>query len=311
LAIDRIRKTPGYETSKVSVVGFCMGSTILAEAIALGYVREKIDRVVLMTLGLVYQASIDSRLKSEDRALERVKPPIGVEGLFQVDPREGTGVGKRSWAQWTGELADIYRAWPTGLKAHEEAKLPDEEATKNDRQFPSALQIHRLCNRVGFMYGMPYDHRQLVDEIHGSAEPQLYDLFGAIPLHMLMHGAQNLRHGQSSFYSGDTFQGIGSNLFGQTASEPTGRDDSRFLSEDARRAFLSLERVTLVTGVANRLWHRDSIDRMYEWLRRGAKTRPGQIRKHVLAGYAHQDLLWGRNVANEGDVFDVVVNALR
>ncbi len=28
----------------------------------------------------------------------------------------------------------------------------------------------------------------------------------------------------------------------------------------------------MITGDLNSLWHRDSIDRLYEWLRRGVKT---------------------------------------
>lgn len=58
------------------------------------------------------------------------------------------------------------------------------------------------------------------------------------------------------------------------------------------------KRITLITGSENRLWHRDSIDLMYEWLRNGADgrgARDGRTRleKHVLSGYRHQELLWG------------------
>ena len=46
-------------------VGFCMGGAILAEALALGCVTaDDLDCVVLMTLGLFYETSIDGRLKS-------------------------------------------------------------------------------------------------------------------------------------------------------------------------------------------------------------------------------------------------------
>jgi hypothetical protein len=56
--------------------------------------------------------------------------------------------------------------------------------------------------------------------------------------------------------------------------------------------------VTLITGNENQVWHRDSIDRMYEWLRRELPLshRP-HVRKHVLPLYGHQDLLWGSKAA--------------
>ena len=72
-----------------------------------------------------------------------------------------------------------------------------------------------------------------------------------------------------------------------------------FLDEDARDAFRSLRKVTLITGALNRLWHRDSIDLMYEWLVRGSAAYRGRVHKHVLPGYGHQDLLWGRDASRD------------
>ena len=48
--------------------------------------------------------------------------------------------------------------------------------------------------------------------------------------------------------------------------------------------------VTLITGEQNALWHRESIDRMYEWLRSNGRR---DCVKHVVPDFAHQDLLWG------------------
>ncbi len=56
-----------------------------------------------------------------------------------------------------------------------------------------------LCNRVSFMYGIPYHHRKLVEVIHGTDKvgPQLQEQFGAIPLAMYLNAARNLRAGQA------------------------------------------------------------------------------------------------------------------
>jgi len=64
--------------------------------------------------------------------------------------------------------------------------------------------------------------------------------------------------------------------------------------------------VTLITGERNMLWHRESIDRMYEWLRSNGKR---DCVKHIFPGYAHQDLLWGTDAP--GTVFPVIGEALR
>jgi hypothetical protein len=101
---------------------------------------------------------------------------------------------------------------------------------------------------------MPYQHGNLVDEIHETSPPCLPELFGAIPLHMYIHGAKNIRAGRATFYKAGT------------------RSDDLFVSDAARERFKRLTKVTLITGALNRLWHRDSIDRMYEWLRRGPRS---------------------------------------
>ena len=62
----------------ISLLGHCMGSTVIAEAVAMGDVTPKdVDCIVLSTLGLFYEAPIDSRLKSEERILERLSKRNG------------------------------------------------------------------------------------------------------------------------------------------------------------------------------------------------------------------------------------------
>jgi hypothetical protein len=150
-----------------------------------------------------------------------------------------------------------------------------------------------MCNRLSFMYGMPYHHKNLVEVIHDPSNPELLNQFGAIPLRMYLHAARNLRRGHASYFDEET-------------SSP--RHDE-FVSDVARRRFRTLEKVTLITGALNRLWHRDSIDRMHEWLSRGSSRSLQTFRKHIFTNYGHQDLLWGTD--SERDVYPEIAAGLR
>ena len=250
----------------IAAVGHCMGSAVIAEAVARGYIPE-VDRIVLLALGLFYEAPIDSRLKSEERILERLTPDVS--SVPCIDPRlneNGTLVNP-----WPAELNNLYDAWPSSLRAHEDKADP----------------VAGLCNRLTFMYGMPYRHENLAPGIHtnpsGVGRDEnggLADQFGGFPLKMYLHAARNLRHGQAISFEASrplTYQAVGT---------------PDIVSDEARERFRVLTKVTLITGALNRLWHRDSIDRMHEWLCRGSSRSLSKMRKHVLPGFAHQDLLW-------------------
>lgn len=262
-AIQTIRQQTGGQ--KIAALGFCMGAAVLAEAIALEYVTAaEIDRVVLMTLGLFYEASIDGRLKCEDRILEHLRR---MNDFLSIDPRVDQW-NEALKTPWPRDLDTLYERWPSALKSHAE----DANETRLD-------PVNHMCNRLSFMYGMPYHHHNLADEIHGAlhGKPLLPDLFGPIPLHMFIHGARNLRRGRATFYENDD------------------RRDEEFVSAKARKRFCDLEKVTLITGGLNRLWHRDSIDRMHEWLSRGHPNDRKKFVTRIFQGYGHQDLLWGRS----------------
>ena len=82
-------------------------------------------------------------------------------------------------------------------------------------------------------------------------------------------------------------------------------DDVELLAgRTSRDGFNRLESITLITGAKNQLWHRDSIDRMNEWLRRSRRSE-----KVIVPDYGHQDLLWGRRAREV--VFDRIVRGLR
>lgn len=289
-AIDFIRaRSPQH---RVSVLGFCMGAAALAEAVALGGVTaDEIDCLVLMTLGLFYETPVDGRLKGEDRILEQLKnQPFPKDRPFLfIDPRVAKSKLELR-TPWPAQLNELYQDWPSALKSHEETAPAGKQ--------PGSLDpVVHMCNRVSFMYGMPYSHGNLVDEIHatdaGTGQATIETLFGAIPLHMYIHGARNIRQGHATTYR---------KVAGAHA-------DADYVSDDARTRFRSLDRVTLITGALNRLWHRDSIDRMYEWLRRGSLSDAHKIQKHVIPGYGHQDLLWGRTA--QKDVFKKILTGLQ
>jgi len=130
------------------------------------------------------------------------------------------------------------------------------------------------------------DDREIAVCAQAGATPilraELDKQFGAIPLRMYLQGARNVRRTWAASFDGD-------------------KHDLRLIGQTARQRFGSLAAVTLITGNENRLWHRKSIGEMYQWLRRGPTKPPDKVHMKVLAGYGHQDLLWGKNA--KSDVF--------
>jgi hypothetical protein len=113
--------------------------------------------------------------------------------------------------------------------------------------------------------------------------------FGAIPLRMYLQGAKNVRRRWAAPF---------------LSNGP----DTAWIGPDAWERFRSLPEITLITGARNQLWHRDSIDRMFEWLGRGPRRPRSRIDKAVLSDYGHQDLLWGRAAYEQ--VFPLILEGL-
>jgi hypothetical protein len=145
-----------------------------------------------------------------------------------------------------------------------------------------------FCHRISYMFGMPY----VPDNIPGIHADHLPQQFGDIPMQLLLHCCQNLRRGHAAPYVPD-------------GSARRLSADTTYLNREPFRD----RRLTLITGNVNSLWHRDSIDTMYEWLRRGRRAeQPRDLRKHVLDGYGHQDLYWGTRAPT--DVFPLIAAGL-
>lgn len=144
------------------------------------------------------------------------------------------------------------------------------------------------CPRLSYMFGMPY----LPDSIPSIHAHHLPSQFGYVPTQFLLHCAQNLRRGHCGRFV--------PNSGGRTLP-----DDFSYLNHAAFKD----RAVTLITGNLNSLWHRDSIDTMYEWLRRGRQQdQPRKLRKHVLNGFGHQDLFWGSAAPEQ--VFPLILEGL-
>ena len=138
------RESPGRceGHSRRSVTAW--GRGCCAQAIAGGFVSPslRLKRVVLLTLGLFYEPPFDSRLKTQDHALDQ---------LLAVRPQGAVGRSPGPARAGPSALEEMYCNWPTSLRPHQESELPG---------------VHEMCNRLSFMYGTPYLEHQLVPEIH-------------------------------------------------------------------------------------------------------------------------------------------------
>ncbi len=174
---------------------------------------------------------------------------------------------------WPDEVELLFRNWPRQLHPHASV---------------DAASVLAFCDRLTFMYGPPFCEENLVPEIHDEGHrDSLRQQFGPIPLRMYAHAARNVRRGKAGRFCAKN-------------------DDEELVSDAARKRFGALERITLLTGAKNQLWHPKSVHLMYEWLRRGLGAE--QVRKHLFRSYGHQDLLWGRRAA--ADVFGAIAEGL-
>jgi cholesterol oxidase len=189
-----------------------------------------------------------------------------LERVLAADP-SCIGIDPAGGVEWPEEMQRAYAAWPA-------SSLPQGSAPGDE-----------VYRRASFMFGVPYERALVQDEVHG----RVGELLGRIRLTLFMHAGQCLRRGYAAPFD---------------APEHGPR------AEGERRGHLDATgfegtRITLITGRSNQLWHRESVDQMYEWLRN--ETR-GAHRKHVLPRYGHQDLLWGVDAAR--DIYPLILEGL-
>jgi hypothetical protein len=169
--------------------------------------------------------------------------------------------------RWPAFLEQAYELWPW---------LP--EGTR---------PLQRLFRRLTFMYGEPYARARMHPSLSDRA---LLALFGPLHLGLYLHAGQLVRRGYAARFDEPDIVG----------RRRESANNERQLEGDLLPAHFKTKRVTLLTGAENQLWHRDSIDRMHEWLLAHACfRREPRHQKHVLRDYAHLDLFLGAEAQTE------------
>lgn len=267
-AVAKIRLEIGARR-KLSIVGHCLGGGALSMAIARGKLAPElgVTHVVLLTMGLFYEVPWDGWVKAEDFLLERALAEA--PGCRGINP-------KVDLATWPEAVRTAYEHWPKAL-------LPG-----------GSSEGEEMLRKLTFMLGRPYRTEDLHPRLREA--DALLAFFGTLHMGLYLHAGQMVRRGYSA-------------RFGQpdVIDRPrVVRGQAPTIESDLLPDPFSERRVTLITGSENHLWHRDSIDCMYEWLRNEAPTC--ECDKAVLTGYGHQELLWGKHSAS--DVYPLVREGL-
>jgi hypothetical protein len=252
----------------LSVVSFCVSAGALSIAIARGAIEEfRVGSVVLLTLGLFYEVLWNSWLKAEDYLLERV---------LHNDPR-CRGVNPNTPEKWPQDMEAGYTRWPA-------AWLPPRTSKNDD-----------MLARLTFMVGRPYRTERLHPSLRGVA---LNHYFGNLHMGLYLHTGQMVRRGYAARFDEpdvtDRRTPVGP-LRG-IAARRSGR-----IAGDLSPEFFRTKKVTLVSAAADEVWHRDSLDLMYAWLRANDCVGASKV---VFPGYNIMELLWGERAKLE--VFPVI-----
>jgi cholesterol oxidase len=255
---------------KICIIGHCMGGAIVAQGIAQGVIPDTDVENVVITALGLFYKA------AIDNVLKVEDQPL--EQLFAnhqylLHPT-------KKWATNVCDQDPGDGNWDPIMQEPYEVWF--------DTPLRHACNIN-YCHRISYMFGMPF----LPDNIPSIHEDHLQSQFGYIPLQFLLHCSQNLRRGHCGRFVPNS------------GGSALPHDDSYLNHAQFRNRAL-----TLITGNVNSLWHRDSIDTMYEWLRRGRKPeQPLKLQKHVLNGFGHQDLYWGSDAPER--VFPLIREGLR
>jgi hypothetical protein len=261
------RQDEGASPKLISVVAHCMGAACFSMAVGAGWVTSDghhVDKILLSTIGLFYEVAWDGWTKVQDRVLERCRIPAPPPLVISPDGQPG----------WPGPLEDVYRLWPSTWGW----------GPPFDTDF---------FRRLAFMFGEPFLTHDLAPTVTPAT---VREQFGAIPFTFYRQCAQNVLRGFAGTLDAE-------------GRLPTGTTNETMNIELADpylqgQRFVPFDRITLMTGAQNPLWHRDSVDKMAEWLVRFRREAP----KYVFDGFGHQDLWWGRRSAEV--VFPYVQRAI-
>jgi pimeloyl-ACP methyl ester carboxylesterase len=264
---------PRIGDAELSVMGHCVGGGTVALAIARGKFK-RVRNVVLSALGLFYEVPWNGWVKAEDYLIERVLAQDPT--CRAIDPKN-------------------LRAWPAVMRTAE-GSWPKAWLPSGTEPWESMLRL------LTFMFGQPY----FLDAIDPSLRcAKLLPVFGNMHLGTYWHLGQMVRRG-----------------FAAKFNEPDVIDRSRLLRRRPRASHregptggdlasgpnFKDKVVTLVSGAENRLWHRDSMDLMYEWLCNNAGGGSGRFYKQAYRGYGLQEIVWGTNAPD--DIFPHIESGL-
>ena len=238
-----------------------------AGSLAFGLGRSDLRTPILKYLGNVVLCTLGLFYEAPWDGLAKVQDHL-LDVILATDPNcPGVSPDVNSKRPWPEILEFAFSKWPASWQ-------------------PTCSSA--FCHRLAFMFGSPYCEDRLSEGIHNHLE----HFFGPIPIAHYAHAAQNTLRGYAAPF----------NVEGQ--------------SKPAFEACLDLEgfeelhakdlRIGLVTGSRNILWHRESIDRMHDWLRRRLPAQKCQ--KRIIPDYGHQDLFWGKDAAD--NVFPVLLELL-
>ena len=180
---------------------------------------------------------------------------------------------------WPPAFEDVYQIWPKTWG-------PPWRGPEDD-----------FFQRLAFLFGQPF----LVSNLHERVDKaEIRKQFGGIPLELYRHAAQNALRGFAA-----TCDPMGDLDPNTPNAKIPGVLAKKYMNLAAFEPFT----ITLLTGELNPLWHRDSIDRMHEWLHRELRDDAGNIRKRVFDRYGHVDLWWSRH--SKGEVFAYLIDTLQ
>lgn len=269
-ALSAMRRAAGV-SEEISVLAFCLAGGAMAKAIARGYVEALgVHNVVLATMGLFYEVPWNGWIKSEDFIIER---------LLASDPR-CRSIDPVLPDSWPKALQSDYTCWPTPW-LNTEGNRP----------------IDHLFRRLSFCYGDPYARERLEPEFEAMLAK---DFFGPIHLGLFLHASQMVRRGYSAKF----------NMLDVIDRTRISKKSRQVMGTDLLPDHFRNKRVTCITGADDRIWHRDSMDLMYEWLRNEC-TSPGERqrhRKYIVPRYGHLDIFWGKDA--QADVYRRVLSGL-
>lgn len=245
----------------ISVLGFCLGGAALAMAVSRGY---------LETLGVGNVVLVTMGLFFEVPWNGWLKAEdFIIERLLSSTPPP-RGVDPTRPEEWHEAMRSAYARWPKTWLA------------------PGSEPIDALFRSLTFMYGEPYARGRLKRAFERRL---LTGFFGSVHLGLFLHAGQLVRRGYAARF--DELD-----VIDRARLDAPG---SPSVTGDLVATHFENKRVTAVTGAEDRLWHRDSIDLMYEWLRNeaAAPRERRRHRKHVVPHYGHLDLFWSEDAARD------------